>query len=88
MTRQSKESIAIHAKQLLEDELFNSAFDSLENEIISKIKSANIDGSETAADYVLELGRKLQTTEAIKRALRGRINSHSIQEYNERAKAK
>lgn len=88
MTRQSKESIAIHAKQLLEDELLSSALESIENEIIAKLKAANIDGSETAADYVLELSRKLQTAEAFKRSLRGRINSHSIQEYNERAKAK
>ena len=86
MPRQDQEAIAVHAKQLLEDELLSSALDSIENEIIAKLKAANIDGSDESARFVLELSRKLQTAEAFKRSLRGKITAHSISEYNKRGK--
>lgn len=83
MKRTDKAAISAHAEQLLNDELLSGAFDALESEILAKIKAANLDGSATATDFMLELGRKLQAVEGVKRYLRGKVNATSIADYNE-----
>lgn len=76
--RNDKEHLAIKAQQLLDDEVLKGAFDAVEREIITNLKRANLDGSEAASAFAVELARKLQTVEGVKAALRARVTNWKL----------
>jgi vancomycin resistance protein YoaR len=69
---------ATQAQQLLDNEMLNGALDSIEAEIVKKIKGANIDGTESAEAFVLELARKLQTAAAFKKSLQSHVTNYKM----------
>lgn len=81
--RNDKEHLALKAQQLLDDEVLKGAFDALEGSILSEIKHANINGTDDSEKFILELARKLQTVEGVKKALRARINNYKLTHKSE-----
>lgn len=76
--RNDKQHLAEKAQQLLDDEVLKGAFDALEGSIIAEIKRANMNGTEDSENHIMELARKLQTTEGVKKVLRDRINNYKL----------
>lgn len=86
MKRTDKAAVSARAEQLLNDDVLSGAFEALERDILAKIKGANLNGTDDAAAFMLELGRKLQAVEGVKASLRSHINSTAISEFNEAQK--
>lgn len=69
MNRDERDVRANRAKQLLDNDLFKGSFETLESEVLNKLKTANLDGSEQSQKYVEALARHLQVIEGVQRML-------------------
>ena len=82
MNRRSQSVIASEAQALLDNELFNGAFDKMEAEIHRKLKDAALDGSDASLRYTEALARHLQVINGVKKVARLLISSNDVREHN------
>jgi len=87
MTRDSQEFKTEKARQLLNDPILKEAFENVEKSIVSSLKTANLNGDPSQVDFVVELTRKLQTVQGVKRSLEKEIDNAKIKEFNTLNKA-
>lgn len=78
MPRNDSEFRANQAQQLLDNELFQAAFDSVEQGIIRGLKGTVMDGSDDSIHKILEQVRSLQNIGAVKKSIQSRITNHKL----------
>ncbi len=73
-----------NAQRLLDDPAFRESAESLERQIVDRLKSTHLDGSEATERYVLELVRCLQSSERFSKLLwsqvaHGKLEQHELE---------
>jgi hypothetical protein len=70
-----------NAQRLLDDPAFRDSSDALERQIVEKLKSVQLDGTEATERYVLELVRCLQSAARFSKLLWSQVENGKLQEH-------